>query len=117
MGLVSSSLWVGKLGRRCYKDIDAACESANAGIRADANLDTEKLELRELTTSDARVVEDNFSPSTSLNTLLVRQLVDPNFAEMNRPCAKAIVAKYDHIDFNSMSLAGKTALLNAIIDC
>lgn len=67
--------------------------------------------------SDANLNIDHLASSTSSNTLFERQLVDPITAEMNKPCAKAIFAKYDHTDLTTLSDADKTALVDAIMNC
>ncbi|KAL9628270.1 MAG: hypothetical protein Q9164_007340 [Protoblastenia rupestris] len=67
--------------------------------------------------SESDMNVNHLAPSPSSNTLLERQLVDPMTAEMNKPCAKAILAKYDHINLTTMSDADKNALADAIIDC
>ncbi|KAF7514445.1 hypothetical protein GJ744_000215 [Endocarpon pusillum] len=60
---------------------------------------------------------DHLASSTSSNTLFERQLVGPIIAETNKPCAKAIFAKYEHIDLTTLSDADKKTLVDAIMHC
>lgn len=67
--------------------------------------------------SDHDKGSNDIGSSLSSNALPARQLVDPSSAVLNTPCAKAIIAKYDQIDFNTLSVEDEKALLKSIIDC
>lgn len=70
-----------------------------------------------LATPDAHVGRKDLDLSVSRNGLFSRQLVGPTMEGMNKPCAKAIAAQYEHVDLNAMSLADKKALIKEIIVC
>lgn len=96
---------------KCFRD-DHAVIIEDSGI---ANVVAVKDgEIDGLAASDAGYKPE---PRTSLAALFARQLVDPIPEVMSKPCAKAIITRWGHTVFNTLSIEEKKALWNAIIDC
>jgi hypothetical protein len=67
--------------------------------------------------ADATIKQGHYPRSDSPDGLFTRELIIPAIATLNKPCAQAIITKYNQTDFHTMSLDQKKTLLTDIIDC